>query len=168
MFRILRILIIAALALVLFASVSQIEAETSKSRSVYRLAKVEMMEVGDVPGHVIGVLELRGLSFENDEVGTYSGWVTVDYTNGSGKHEGYGITTFEDGSTHVSKVQGTTKASEDGKISEFEGTFTFIGGSGRFEGIKGEGSYTGKRIAPLSVGADSYIDLTSTYTLPSK
>jgi len=168
MSRILRILIIVAVALVLFASVSQIEAETSKSRLVYRLSKVEMMEVGDVPGHVIGVLELRGLSFENSEVGTYSGWVTVDYTNGSGKHEGYGLVTFEDGSTHVSKSQGTTKASEDGKTSVFEGTFTIIGGSGRFKGIKGKGSYSGKRIAPLSVGADSYNDLTSTYTVPSQ
>jgi len=168
MSRILRILTIVAVALFLFATVSQIEAETSKSRVVYRLAKVEMIEVGDVPSHVIGVTELKGLAFEDGEVGTYSAWITFDYTNGSGTHEGYGITTFEDGSTQITKSQGTTKASEDGKISVFEGTFTILGGSGRFEGIKGKGSYTGKRIAPLSVGADSYNDLTSTYTVPSQ
>ena len=159
---------VLCLVVCLLLSVLQVEAETSKTRLVYRLAEVEMMEVGDVPGHVIGVIQLRGLAFANGEVGTYSGWVTMDYTNGSGRHEAYGVVTFEDGSAHVTKSQGTTEASEDGKISLFEGTFTYTGGAGRFEGIKGKGSYSGKRVAPLSVGADSYNDLTSTYTLPAK
>ena len=116
---------ILCLTTCLLISVLQVGAETSKSRLVYRLAKVEMMEVGDAPGHVMGVMELRGLSFENGEVGTYSGLITIDYTSGSGKHEGYGVVTFEDGSTQVTKSQGTTKASEGGKISLFEGTFTY-------------------------------------------
>ena len=153
----------------LLMSASQAGAETEKTRTVYRLSKTEVLEVGDLTGHIIGVVEQKGLSFsENGEVGTYSGCATFDYINGSGKHEAYSITTYEDGSTIVTKSQGTTKASEDGKISVFEGTFTYTGGTGRFKGIKGKGSYTGKRVAPLDVGADSYNDVTSTYTVPSK
>ena len=117
----------------------------------------------------MGVAEGSGLAFsENGEVGRYSVLVTFDYVNGSGTHEGYGITTFEDGSTQVTKSQGSTKASEDGKISTFEGTFTFSSGTGRFKGISGKGSYAGKRVVPISVGADSYIDATATYAVPSE
>ena len=39
-------------------------------------------------------------------------------------------------------------------------------GSGRFEGIRGKGTYVGRRVAPLSAGADGYIDLSSSYTMP--
>ena len=156
--------------LIVFCLVTpRVDAETARSRLVMHLTQVDMVEVGDVPGHVLAIGQQMGLTFlEDGEVGTYSGWFTADYTNGSGKHEGYAITTFEDGSTQVTRSEGTTAASEDGKTSEFKGTFTIIGGSGRFEGIQGKGNYTGKRVAPLSAGADGYFDQVSTYTLPSK
>jgi hypothetical protein len=129
---------------------------------------VEVVEVGDRPGHILGVVIQQGLAFTGDEVGTYRGWVTLDYTNGKGKHEGYGIVTYEDGSTQVTRSEGTTETSKDGKISEFGGTFTYISGAGRFEGIQGKGTYAGKRVAPLAAGADTYLDQTSTYELPAK
>lgn len=157
------------IAVCLLMSLSQAVAETGKSRLVIRLSKTEVLQVPDVPGHAIGMVEQKGLNFhENGEVGTYSGWVLLDYTNGSGTHEGYGVTTFEDGSTQITRSEGSTKATKGGKISVFEGTFTFIGGTGRYEGITGKGSYTGKRVAPLDVGADSYVDLTWTHTLPTR
>ncbi|MBI3990010.1 MAG: hypothetical protein HY347_10390 [candidate division NC10 bacterium] len=76
--------------------------------------------------------------------------------------------TFEDGSTFVIKVQGTTTADPGGKVSWFKGTFSFIQGSGRFAGIQGSGSYTGKRLAPLAAGAEAYNDFTATYTVSSR
>ena len=148
-------------------SVSQAGAETSESRIVMHLTKAERVEVADVPGHVLVVGEQMGLRFMADgEAGIYSGWFTADYTNGSGKHEGYSATTFDDGSRIVTRMEGTTKASEDGRISEFKGAFSYVSGSGRFEGIRGKGTYVGRRVAPLSAGADGYIDLSSSYTMP--
>ena len=89
-----------------------------------------------------------------------------DYINGNGKHQGYSSTTFEDGSTKFSSFEGITKEVEGGKSSLFEGTYTYIRGTGRFEGIEGSGSYTGKRITPLVAGADCYSDFAGTRTLP--
>ncbi len=77
----------------------------------------------------------------------------------------YNTYTFDDGSTFVTKMQGTTTA--EGKIALFKGRTSFVQGSGRFAGIQGEGSYTGKRFAPLpGAGAELYWDQTATYAVP--
>jgi hypothetical protein len=41
----------------------------------------------------------------------------------------------------------------------FKGTATVLGGKGRFEGAKGDGTGTGARLTPLAAGADLYNDL---------
>jgi hypothetical protein len=52
----------------------------------------------------------------------------------------------------------------------FEDTYTHIKGMGRFEGIQGTASFTGKLMAALTPGgpADCYTDFTETYTLPAR
>jgi len=145
-------------------------AETVKGRSVYHFVKIERIEVGDVSGHVIGVGEHRGLmSLDTGEVATHIGRFTLDYTSGSGTFQGYNLVTFEDGSTKIFKAQGRTTAQPSG-VSTFEASYSYIKGSGRFEGIQGTGSFTGKRMTPLTPGvpADSYLDFTETYTLPPR
>ena len=138
-----------------------------KGRTAFHYFKAEAAKVGDVPGHVVGVAEASGLSFfDSGNIGTLSVQVTFDYINGSGPHQGYMMTTFEDGSTMVAKLRGTTTATHGGKISLFKGKYTYIKGTGRYEGIKGGGSYTGKRLTPMAAGAECYSDLTGTYTLP--
>ena len=138
-----------------------------KVRTVYSIFKAEAAKVGDVPGHVVGVAEGSGLNFpEKDEPAAYSVQFMFDYVNGSGLHSGYCMTTWKDGSTTVVKVEGTTMATQGGKISLFEGTYTYVKGTGRYAGINGGGSYTGKRVTPLAAGAFCYSDATETYTLP--
>jgi hypothetical protein len=166
----LRFTILAFAVLALFMAVSLAGAETVKGRSVYHFLKIERIEVGDVPGHVIGVAEHRGLmSLDTGEVATHIGRLTLDYTNGSGTFQGYNLVTFEDGSTKIFKAQGRTTAQPSG-VSTFEAAYTYLKGTGRFEGIQGAGSFTGKRIAPLTPGAsaDCYLDFTETYTLPTR
>jgi hypothetical protein len=70
--------------------------------------------------------------------------------------------------TFVVKYQGTTTAANGGKISTFKSDISFIERSGRFTGIRGSGTYTGKRFAPLSTGAEFYYDFAATYTVPSR
>ncbi len=145
-------------------------AETAKGRSVYHFVKIERVEVGDVPGHVVGLAEHRGLmSLETGEVATHIGRLTFDYTNGSGAFHGNNLLTFEDGSSKIFKAQGKTTAQPSG-VSKFEASYAYVKGTGRFEGIEGTGSFTGKRIAPLIPGASAecYLDFTETYTLPSR
>lgn len=127
------------------------------------------MVVGDVPGHVVGVGESRGMAFfDNGDVATAVDQFTFDYVNGSGPYVAYLLLTFEDSSTFVVRFVGTTTADPNGKISSFSGMFSFIQGTGRFAGIQGSGSHTGKRFAPLGPGAELYFDFSGTYTLPSR
>jgi len=163
--------IFAVIILAAFTIAVQARAETLKGRNVLHYVKVEVIQVGDVPGHVIGVAEGRGLTFDDikKEVGTFSNQVMFDLTNGSGTHWGYEMRTYEDGSTTVTRIQGTTTAGEGG-TSSFKGTSTFIKGTGRYEGIQGGTSYTGRRLAPLTPGgpAELYADLTGSYTVPGR
>jgi hypothetical protein len=164
---------IIAGALLAFAAVPAGWAQKTvneKGRIVYHFVKTEVMQVGDVPGHIVGIVDASGLAFpDTGEVATYSGKITFDLINGTGPHQTYVVTTFEDKSTTITLNKGVTTARRDG-TSTFEGTYTYVGGTGRFAGIKGGGSYTGKRMAPVTPGgpADAFSDFVATYTLPSQ
>jgi hypothetical protein len=167
-FTILAFAIIAAFVAVPLAGAEKIVKE--KGRNVYHVVKVEAVQVGDVAGHIVGVAEARGLSFpDNGEVGTYLLKITMDLTDGTGTTQTYAITTFEDKSSTIVLGKTAVTPRPDG-TSTFEGTYTYIGGKGRFSGIQGSGSHTGKRMAPLTPGApaDAFLDYVATYTLPSQ
>ncbi len=172
---ILGLLSILLIAVWLLVPAPQAEAKTVKvkSRVVSYQAKAEWGPVGDVEGHIIGFFSRRGLIFfENGEVATYSNRGTFDSTKGHGSYVGYGLVTYEDGSTTLSKFQGTSTPIEGTKLKTSKGTGEYIKGTGRFEGIKGTFSFTGKRLTPFSkktgTRSDLYADVTATYTLPSK
>ena len=162
--------IIAFIALIMFAfgmSVTQAGAATMKFRIVTFHTKLEVIKVGDVEGHIIGVLDSPGLaSFDTGEVAVLSQWGSFDYTKGAGIHKAYLRLTFEDGSTIDYKMEGTTRPDPKGEGSLFEGTSEIYQGSGRYTGIHGKGTHTGKRVVALGAGAQVYFDFILTYTLP--
>ena len=161
--------ILAVAMLAAFLAPPVAGAETMKWRQTLHVNKVERIEVGDVPGHVVGVAEAAGLAFfENGEVATYLMKAMFDYTKGSGPTQGYELFTFEEDSTFVYKYQGTTTADPGGKTFLWKGTFSFVQGSGRFAGIQGSGSYAGKRVGGPAAGTQGYVDRTATYTLPAR
>jgi hypothetical protein len=160
---------LAVTILAAFASMSLAGAETMKFRQVQFYTKGEVLQIGDVPDHIIGIYDQTGLaSFETGEVASLALKGTLDYIKGSGTIQGYSILTFEDGSTMASKWQGSTRPDPSGKGSRWKGTFTFIQGTGRWAGIQGGGTFTGRRIVPFGAGAQAYTDNTGTYTLPSR
>jgi hypothetical protein len=137
------------------------------SRRVQGTAEVTSVEVGDVPGHVVGVVEFKGLTFFTDgEIATHSNPATFDLTNGSGPHQGYVIHYFDDGSTSIERYEGEAKLSTDGKRTTVEGTFQCVGGTGRFAGLKGQGTYRGERLGALQTGDYVYVDTTGSCTVP--
>lgn len=162
---------LSALIFGFFLTAMPVQAERTvheKGRVVYHLAKIDVMEAGDVPGHIIALGDQRGLiTLESGEVGVWQTKVILDLTQGNGPHQSYTVSTYADRSTVVSKAQGVTVAQPDG-TSTFEGTFVYIGGTGRYAGIQGGGRYAGKRLAPVTSGgqADMYQDYSATYTLP--
>ena len=158
-------LIIAAF---LLASFTQAVAATMKFRLVLFHTKVEIIKVEDVEGHIVGIVQSTGLaSLETGEVAVYALWGNFDYTKGTGIHRQYGRLTFEDGSTIDVKFEGTTWPDPKGKGSLFKSTSLVITqGSGRYAGIQGKGSYTGRRVVAMGAGAQLYSDNILTYTLP--
>jgi hypothetical protein len=151
----------------LIGSVTQAGAETVKSRTSLYLVYLEVLPVGDEEGHIVGTFSRKGLSFyENGEVATYTNWGTLDFIRGNGAFQGYSLLTFQDGSTQTVKWRGTAEA------SVYKLTGEYIKGTKRFEGIKGTFSGTGKALTPYSkekgTFGDFFIDITGTYTLPSK
>jgi hypothetical protein len=155
----------------ILGSVTQTGAQsfTMKARQTQHTTKAHIIEVGDVPGHILAAYEAAGLVFiENGEVATLSSRGMIDYTQGSGTAQGYNLHTYEDGSTTWSKWRGTATAAPGGKTST-EGTWEYVKGTGRFEGIQGAGTFIARRLAPVrGAGDQNYADITGTYTLPSK
>ena len=161
------ILLIAALLLV---PVTPAVAKTEKVKgsNVSQITQMHVFKVDDVDGHVIAIYERRGLGFFDGEVATYLNRAMLDSTKGKGNVEGYVIYTFEDGSTTVSRFQGTLEPRE-GKKFTGKGTYSYIRGSGRFEGIEGSGSWTAKSYTPYTAEetkSDLVVDFTGTQTLP--
>ena len=136
-------------------------------RRVQGTAETTAVEVGDVPGHVVGVVEFKGLTFFADgEIATHTNPATFDLTDGSGPHQGYVVHYFDDGSTTIERYQGAARLSADGRRTLVEGSFECIGGTGRFEGLKGEGTYRGERLGALRTGEYVYVDTSGSCTVP--
>ncbi|NGP75121.1 hypothetical protein G3570_00640 [Balneolaceae bacterium YR4-1] len=150
-----------------FAQQSQ-EAQTLKGRIVAQVSQEDMkiIDVGDVSGHSVMLLRAKGLAFlENGEVAEVTATEIIDDINGNATYWGYEILTFEDGSTVANKFEGNSTTSRDGKFVDFEGTFTYTQGTGRFAGIEGSGTHEGRNYA--SSGAGFYVNFEGTFTLSS-
>jgi len=132
--------------------------ETWKFREVLHATFAQTQDIGDIDGHAAGLARFSGIaSFPDGTIGTGYFVATTDYTKGTGAFSVYNNLTMKDGSVLWYKTAGT--ATVEGTTTLFQGTATVLGGKGRFEGAKGDGTITGARIAPLAVGADLYLDL---------
>ncbi len=158
------ILVVSAWVL---GSAIQAGAETMKCRIAGTVTKDESVPVSDEEGHSLHLLITEGLAFfENGEIAKVRSHNLSDRISEKGSQViGYTIYTFEDGSTIVQRFQrllvsGDPTAKATGELTK---------GTGRFEGIKGSASGTGKRAPEVKGEAKKYVsDMTFTYTLPTK
>lgn len=126
---------------------------------VTHVTSAQSLDVGDVEGHVASLTRFSGLAFLPDgTIGTAHFASLADYTNGAGVFTLFPVITLDDGSALWLKSIGT--GTVDGTKTRFVGTLTVVGGRGRFEGAEGDGTLTGTRYTPLSVGADLVSDYT--------
>jgi len=145
--------------------------ETMNFKLVSMIEKREMVKVTQTEGVMIGVLDRKGLSiFENGEIATTSCRAIFDTKKG---FQGYSSIIFEDGSTLLLSWKGPTSQSRPagGKYYEYGIAVEYAEGTGRFKGIKGSGTLTGK--APqwdddYKSKGFTYYAFTGTYTLPSQ
>jgi hypothetical protein len=150
--------ILAALALAGLGTLCPARAdEMIETRIVMHVTSLQTQDVGDVEGHVVGLIRSSGIaSFQDGSTATASLVAQTDYVKGSGTVSNYSNLTFDDGSVLWYKAAGTATA--EGARTIFRGTITVIGGKGRFAGAKGEGGYTGARTGPFAAGADLFLD----------
>ena len=124
--------------------------EVVKFQMFVHATSVQSQEVGDVDGHVLGVGHFSGLTlFSDGSVGPGNFTATFDYIKGAGTFSTYFSVTPAEGSSLWIKVDGTAKP--EGTTTVFpEAPATVVGGSGRFEGAKGDGTFVrGVRFTPL-------------------
>jgi hypothetical protein len=105
------------------------------------------LDVGDVPGHKVRVLELQYIynaqsQFAVSGVKVKEIWVRgySDYTNGKGRSWGYQVWLMDDGSKLFVEHSGTTLAdpTATGSIrGSYHGVARFTGGTGKFSRIRG-------------------------------
>jgi hypothetical protein len=148
-------------------------AETMNCKTSGNSVKREVMQIPDVEGHTI-VMGIRdGLAFfEDGEVATFRNFHTADVIAGKGVlTQGYQIFTFVDGSTMITSFRQTQEPDPGGKLAWLtKATGEILKGTGRFEGIKGSLSGTGKQFKPEKgdLTGKSAGNWTITYTLPPK
>ena len=142
-------------------------ADEVAARTVYHTQKAETMEVGDVPGHIVGVAQQSGLTFyakgpASGQIATRLNNLYYDVVKGKGTFTAYIVDAFQDGSTLMYMANCTITPIGEGNRAAFEGTYEITGGAGRFEGKKGKGSFKGERIGSPKTGGDSYADFSGT------
>ncbi len=148
-------------------------ADTLKCRSIGHVRSVERVPVGDVEGHGIqAMLRIGVFTCETGEAGNYTAVSTARYVPGSAEAQGYGLWEFEDGSSVVMKFQQgyIAPAGGQGQYQTPQASGDLLSGTGRFKGITGTLTFTGKNLKPIKgeLGTRSINDFTFTYTVPGK
>jgi hypothetical protein len=116
------------------------------SDAVAKYTQQLAIDVGDVPGHLVRVLELH-TTYASDApvyqgVKVKESWLRAvsDYTDGSGLVTGYTVGFLENGDKVFGRYQGTTKTtvgSDGAKTTRTDSVTTLTSGTGKFKGIHG-------------------------------
>jgi hypothetical protein len=116
------------------------------SDAVAKYTQQLAIDVGDVPGHQVRVLELH-TTYASDApayhgVKVKESWLrgVSDYTDSSGHITGYTVGFLENGDKIYGRYEGITKttvAADGAKMTRTDAVTTLTGGTGKFKGIHG-------------------------------
>jgi hypothetical protein len=108
--------------------------------------------------------------FENGELAWFKAVLYADMIKGAGSYEMYTTRTFQDGSTITAYNKARVEATPAGLQTATKSTGEIIHGTGRFQGIKGTVTSSGKVLPPEKgePSGKSISEGTLIYTLPSK
>ena len=129
------------------------------------MGRILMLDAPDVPGHRVGVSESTGTHestgaaafFPGAAVRTVESW---DFQRAGGADRGF-LLVAAGADTVVSRYDGRSTRRADGTGSELAGTMQLVRGTGRYAGITGTASYTGR-----TRHADYELRWTGTYRVP--
>ncbi|MBM4285750.1 MAG: hypothetical protein FJ128_10960 [Deltaproteobacteria bacterium] len=135
-----------------------------KRHAIYRIwvTRRESLSVGDTPDHTLMLTELEGEPIEL-KVGVAGEFISRrsvgfhDRIKGSGKMEGYAISTFEFGQVY-SRFEGQRDA--DTRITK--GNWKVYKGTGKLASLKGSGTFT---VKPTEKARCFTLEMEGDYTL---
>ena len=134
-----------------------------KSHGASYTVKWEQIEVGDEEGHVVVVYEAKQIYF-NEITGEKTAGPTVNMMDinlktGQGFMQGYGSVADKDGD----KIFRTHEGKPVGK-GHWKGTWTTGKGTGKYEGIKGGGTWDSYSLGPQQ----SYMEVEGEMEMPGE
>src|SRR5215471_3446783 len=156
-------------ALLIVLLLSMFAAAQTKVSGTVKCGKPDQfqkIDVGDKPGHAFVISQGKctwtkpvpvGDAQTKDDLGTDS----IEINGNTAQTHGYVIGTLTSGDKIYVHTQGKD-TSKDGKPVSSSGTWGFVGGTGKAQGIKGGGTYTGKPDAD----GNFVIDVTGSYSMP--
>jgi len=106
----------------------------------------------DIPDHAMNLMEVTGLQKSSDEKWneariTY--WGAADLIAGNGPQRGYFVNEHPDGDRDFGTFEGKI-ATAGGQVT-IEGNWKYAGGTGKFKGITGGGTYKGRATSPVEL-----------------
>ncbi len=150
------------IGILLVGFVPQAVAETLNFKQANRMTKRDPFPI---PGGEVSSWVREGVVIlESGEMAWLKAFAFQEMTQGAGTFIAYTTWTFKDGSTITQHSKGTFGGGSAGRTGEI------IGGTGRFQGIKGTVSTSSKflQLEQGEPGPKAYGEGTITYTLPSK
>jgi hypothetical protein len=158
-------LIAFAMGVVLLGNAVAAERGKVTYRQVYYVTTIHTLKAPDVEGHAITLFEAKGITFSEKWGSALTSMInSSDLIKGAGTFQGYTHSTFPDGSTITSKFEGkstATGATLTG-MATTEATWTYVKGTGKFQGIQGRGTSKSYVLGP----GQYYSDAEGEYTLP--
>ena len=106
----------------------------------------------DRANHALGLVEIGGTQTSTDaqwDGAAITYWGTADLIDGSGIQRGYFLNVHADGARDCGSFDG--KITTAGEQVTLDGTWQYIGGTGKFKGITGKGTYHGRMVSPTAV-----------------
>ncbi|MFC5863456.1 hypothetical protein ACFPT7_14215 [Acidicapsa dinghuensis] len=135
-----------AVLLAALATSALAQTQFSASSKCAKPDNSQSIEVGDHPGHML-VIEKSSCTWSAPvEMGGFksTGYTSVDTVDAKGatyQVHGYAVLTMESGDKVFARYSGT--GTMKGDIAAAEGTWSYTGGTGKFKGLKGNGTYKG-------------------------
>lgn len=125
-------------------------------------------DVGDHPNHAIQLMQNKCDWTKPMEVGGVQSkdgqdTTTAELTKTTMRFHGYHVSTMANGDKCFVRFQGTAPIT-NGKPGNSKGTWSYEGGTGKFRGISGKGTFKG---IPAEDGSET-VEVEGAYTLPAK
>ena len=143
---------------------SSVELRKVKFREYFCSAKWEQIDVGDREGHIVGCFQARAIIGNTEGKRLFDGWtetdtgaIDLDSKTFRGTGHGYEVWTDPDGDKIIVSWEGTTGPGGGGP-------HTILSGTGKWQGIRGTGTYS---LHPVS-GVQWYVDMEMDIEFPKR